>query len=125
MVNFKKTFALLFGVLLLIFTGCEKSVMTPDSPSEGILVRYEGCKTHSQGSNAEALAIRSDQECIEYEYDYNFILHIKHINAGFNCCPGEIDADISISGSTAVEDTGSPRARNSPSEAWNTSSSTT
>ena len=34
-------------------------------------------------------------------------------------------ANTIISGSTAAEDTGNPRARNRPSEAWNMSSSTT
>jgi hypothetical protein len=100
MINHKKAFVLLFGILCLFFTGCEKSVMAPESPSEGILIGYEGCKTHSQSSGSKTGLIPSSKECLEYEYDQNFILHLKHINAGFNCCPKKIYADITISGNT-------------------------
>jgi hypothetical protein len=32
-----------------------------------------------------------------YEYDQG-VLRIKHINAGFNCCPGEIDMKFDFQG---------------------------
>lgn len=37
------------------------------------------------------------QECIEYQYDGESILHVDHTNALFNCCPGEIFADTAFS----------------------------
>ena len=36
------------------------------------------------------------QDCMEYNYDGENILLLKHINAGFNCCPKNIIADIKI-----------------------------
>lgn len=64
----------------------------------GSLTHYGICKqfqdgtdtfpAHDEPSSAEA--------CVEYQYDGVNRLTLKHINAGFNCCPGEIHADISI-----------------------------
>ncbi len=39
-------------------------------------------------------------DCIEYQYDGESVLLLKHINACFNCCPLEIFADISVLGNT-------------------------
>jgi hypothetical protein len=35
---------------------------------------------------------------MEYTYDGESTLLLKHINAGFNCCPDEIIANITIEG---------------------------
>jgi hypothetical protein len=40
----------------------------------------------------------SNEECIEYAYDGEGFLVLKHINSGFNCCPKKISADIFVSG---------------------------
>ncbi len=47
-----------------------------------------------------------DEDCIEFNYDGESKLNLKHINAGFNCCPLEVIADISIDGNliTITED---------------------
>jgi hypothetical protein len=37
-----------------------------------------------------------DEDCVQYEYDGTGVLTLKHVNAGFNCCPGKITADIDI-----------------------------
>lgn len=63
----------------------------------GRLVTYDGCKTLTFGTDTEDF---SDIDCLEYEYINNNVLLITHINAGFNCCPGEITADITVAGNT-------------------------
>lgn len=60
----------------------------------GILVNYEGCKEFQKGTAIESTP--PDQDCIEYQYDGVSVLLLKHVNAGFNCCPDEILADITI-----------------------------
>jgi len=60
------------------------------------LVDYEGCKTFWKAGNASD-TIASDQDCLLYHYD-NGKLTLKHVNAGFNCCPDEIVVDINIDG---------------------------
>ena len=39
-----------------------------------------------------------DTSYVEYEYDGRSVLRLKHVNAGFNCCPGTISADIQVEG---------------------------
>jgi len=65
-----------------------------DCPATGTLVNYTDCKTFQKVSATDNIS--SDQDCIEYQYDGQSILEIKHINAGFNCCPDELLADITI-----------------------------
>ena len=65
----------------------------PCSPPIGILLNYEGCKEFPKGASMDGTP--PDQDCIEYQYDGSNVLLLKHINAGFNCCP-EITTDITI-----------------------------
>jgi len=69
------------------------------SGSQGMIIDHTGCKSFL-GSSMSA-DTTSDQDCIEYAYDGNGTLSIKHINAGFNCCP-VIAADIRFEGSAIV-----------------------
>jgi len=72
--------------------------MTPEFSPFGVLTNSQGCKTFTSNSNLKAAFHSSSEECVEYVYDGERLLTLKHINAGFNCCPGEIGADISITG---------------------------
>jgi hypothetical protein len=69
----------------------------PCSPPTGSLTGYEGCKEFSKGGTADT--IPPDQDCMTYQYDGEGVLLLEHVNAGFNCCPDDILADISIQGS--------------------------
>jgi hypothetical protein len=59
----------------------------------GFFLGYEGCKEFQRGAVLDGTP--PDQDCMEYQYDGQSLLLLKHVNAGFNCCP-EIAADISI-----------------------------
>lgn len=80
--------------LALILTGC-KSSDEPVAEAVGRLLNYEGCKS-SPACDPSALAA-ARQDCLEYSYD-GATLRLKHVNAGFNCCPGEISAMIRVTG---------------------------
>ena len=69
----------------------------PCSPPTGILVNYYGCKEFQKGTAIDSTP--PDQDCIEYQYDGESVLQLKHVNAGFNCCP-EIAANITIEDNT-------------------------
>jgi hypothetical protein len=71
-----------------------ESNQTGEKP-EGTLVKTTGCKDFNS-VNTLSEGTPPDKDCIEYRYDGESILYLKHINAGFNCCPGEIAADIRI-----------------------------
>lgn len=98
MVLSKRTHFILILILLFLFFGCREKVTAPESIAFGILSTYEGCKsfvtTSSSGSNTHGI----NEECIEYEYDGEELLVLKHINSGFNCCPEKIAADIFVTG---------------------------
>jgi hypothetical protein len=92
--------SLLF-VALIVTGGCKKSSEAVPLPS-GELTGTNGCKgavSNSDSPGGITLA-SSIQDCVQYQYDGNSQLILNHINAGFNCCPGQISADIQISGNT-------------------------
>lgn len=60
--------------------------MACDEP-RGKLVDFEDCDESSGGAA---------EECIEYEYDGQDTLFVKHVNSSLNCCLERIKADISI-----------------------------
>jgi hypothetical protein len=91
-----KSIVILIFISLFFFGSCEENFVTPEIQSGGILTDYEGCKTFVTSSNLQAELYSNAEECIEYDYDGESVLILKHINAGFNCCPGKIDATISV-----------------------------
>ncbi|KPL04256.1 MAG: hypothetical protein AMJ90_01340 [candidate division Zixibacteria bacterium SM23_73_2] len=56
----------------------------------------QGCKTFQK---IEGDIVPPDQDCIEYTYDEESVLSIKHLNAGFNCCPEKIKIFVNIQNS--------------------------
>ncbi len=86
-------------ILLLFLSGCQESRTTGSDPvgpdPRGTLLGYGDCKLFDKEA-ADIQAPGSDQDCIEYDYDGGSVLSLKHINAGFNCCPVKIMADIDI-----------------------------
>ena len=69
----------------------------------GGIIEHTECKPEEEDDKGKISTISSEytssQSCVEYSYDKNErILHLTHINAGFNCCPGELTADITNDG---------------------------
>lgn len=76
---------------LIGHTDCKSfPLATPGSAAHGSTAGSEADRAPA------ALGAGSDVECLEYEYDGRSVLRLKHVNAGFNCCPGTISADIEI-----------------------------
>ena len=63
-------------------TGCTGSDSTGPI---GQLVRSTGCKTWELEADTEGVS--ASQDCIQWRFDGRRRLTLKHINAGFNCCP--------------------------------------
>jgi hypothetical protein len=61
----------------------------------GGLAGSSGCNLNSDGSDTV-------EECIVYDYDGEGLLTLTHVNAYFNCCPGEFLIDIVVSENTIV-----------------------
>jgi len=62
-------------------------VVTPAIPA-AVLTGYEGC--------IDFQSIGPTDDCLQYEYTSDGTLRIRHLGAGFNCCPGEVYADLAI-----------------------------
>jgi hypothetical protein len=57
--------------------------------TKGTLINHTDCKESFDDDSPKNF------DCIEYDYNDEDLLLLKHVNAGFNCCP-EITANISI-----------------------------
>ncbi|UCD95568.1 MAG: hypothetical protein JSU69_05825, partial [Candidatus Zixiibacteriota bacterium] len=60
----------------------------------GGLVDYSSCKMF--GIDGGGYDVADDVSCLEYHYDGESFLQLRHINGRFNCCPEELLADISV-----------------------------
>jgi hypothetical protein len=90
--------ACLVAISLLNMPACEKNTTAPPPyDPNGILVKVSDCK---QFDRLVAEATTPDRDCVEYSYVEPDILILTHVNAAFNCCPGEISADAKIRGDT-------------------------
>lgn len=88
---------LLAAFILFEFTMCKENSSSPvNQYSVGQLISYTDCKSFDVNIMMDNHP--SNEECIEYEYNGSGILQLKHVNAGFNCCPGELNAVISVEG---------------------------
>ncbi|HKM12548.1 MAG TPA: hypothetical protein PK155_07055 [Bacteroidales bacterium] len=88
-----KTKTVLITMLALCFllggAGCDK-----ETSNESLRIKdfsYLGCK-ETKGLRATL----HGEEYIEYKAVADGYLHIKHVNAVFNCCPDTIKADVSM-----------------------------
>jgi hypothetical protein len=93
--------SLLIGALTGALIGLAAVCTSPTGPGpSGRLVGRTDCKAFGGASAGAAAVPTSSQECVEYDYDGRSLLRLKHVNAGFNCCPGTISADLDIFGGT-------------------------
>ncbi len=86
-----KVFTGIYLFLTMILFSCDR-----ENP-----VSHSDCKKFNLKSVSESCDYGSDSSCICYDYNSQYkILVIKHVNAGFNCCPGKIFCDIDIDNDT-------------------------
>lgn len=82
-------------ISLTNISSCKKDNIITSEPNQ-IEVTKTGCKTEFL-----IVADSSNHDCVEYSI-INKILHLKHINAAFNCCPNKVYALASISHDTIL-----------------------
>ena len=86
------------AAVALLFAACGEQATTSqetDMSPAGKVTGYTSCKGTSDATS------RGDtptaQDCIVYSYDGHSVLTLKHVNAGFNCCPDSLLAAFRIS----------------------------
>ncbi len=86
----KRNLILVTVLLSALLFSCKKESSEP--VSENDLVSHSECKDGLKSGEYE-----DNQSCIKYNYNENTKrLIIEHINAGFNCCPGELSCSSDI-----------------------------
>jgi hypothetical protein len=81
-----KNILVLFVLGMLLFISCKDDKTTnPDGTSKWIFVSRSDCKNEMLGILSEGA-----EECVQYTYK-DGTMELKHIDAGFNCCPGSFD----------------------------------
>lgn len=88
------------SILMLAYSCENEKEKTAQLTVSGKVVSRTDCK--SLKSNAVVSASDS-LSCAEYSYiEAGNKLIIKHINAGFNCCPGSVYCNVTMSNDTIV-----------------------
>ncbi|MFH0762004.1 MAG: hypothetical protein V2A67_10930 [Bacteroidota bacterium] len=89
-----KTLNLAVIVMILLLWGCDRETLQP-------AIQLDNA-TDCKGPELKSIqGITTTQDCIQYEYQDN-ILTIKHVNAGFNCCPQGFNVNLAVSGDTLI-----------------------
>ncbi|MCU0612853.1 MAG: hypothetical protein MUE60_13830, partial [Candidatus Eisenbacteria bacterium] len=73
----------------------DQPIFGPDVYPSGQLTSFSGCKGWNAAPDD---SFAPTQDCLAVSYRSDHFLELRHINAGFNCCPGEIAASVEISG---------------------------
>jgi len=88
-------------VFLFIIPGCENE-HDKQLTLSGTLINNSACKSGST-SAFETVSTPDTLSCIDYSFnDLDNKLTIKHINAGFNCCPESLYCNVSLIGDTII-----------------------
>ena len=92
---------LVFPLLLLPACGEEEDATHPivTGDLQGRLISATDCKSFLK-SSATAFGA-SGESAVLFTYDAaEAALHLTHVNAGFNCCPGELSVTVSVADGT-------------------------
>ncbi len=94
------------SIMILTFIGlilsCENATDDKQLILTGQVIGNTDCK-HLLKSSSGTINTSDSLSCIEYLFDKeNNKLAIKHINAGFNCCPDSLYCTISLINDTII-----------------------
>ncbi len=81
-----------FLIFVSLFFSVNCTEQDESVPFTAELADYSGCK----GFGLLEGEVSSGKECVEYNYDGEKVLYLKHINAGFYCQPVEIWAEFEL-----------------------------
>jgi len=90
----RRNFFLGIGLIIALL-GCSRETLVPG-------ISFTSGSTCKQFGLKSTEATPRNYDCIQYAYNDSNALSIKHINAGFNCCPGQFMVDLTVSGDTLI-----------------------
>jgi hypothetical protein len=91
---------LLIFFLVILFFSCTSD--TNDQTQMNLTIRLTGNPQCKGSKSADISSVTSQSEsCLEYAFDQdNRKLILKHVNAGFNCCPDSLWCEITYRNDT-------------------------
>lgn len=90
----------LFSLLSVMFMAAAICCNDNENPVENIGLKNfanSGCKGNNTRAEDEGRV-----ECLEYYVIHEGFLYLNHQNVLFNCCPGELGADISVDDNSII-----------------------
>jgi hypothetical protein len=99
----KRIISSLITIMVLVMPGCEKESSSGNLPLfSGQIVNHSECKYDTKSTSS--LSETPDSlSCVEYSFNNdNHKLTLKHINAGFNCCPGNLKLNPTLINDTII-----------------------
>lgn len=95
-------------LFFILFFGCEIEKVNDDNTGDdpppivsGQLTSHSDCKEFKSANTA--VEIDDTLTCVEYIYlPSSNQLSLKHINAGFNCCPESLYCHVAVSNDTLI-----------------------
>lgn len=91
-----KNFSVWLIGIFLFAAGCDHEPIVNPAID---LVSFTKCKNRGLKSAADH---STNQDCIQYTWVKGDTLKIKHVNAGFNCCPEGFRTELKVSGDTLI-----------------------
>lgn len=89
----------LIGIVII---SCEKDNNNKQLIITGQLISNSTCKNDLK-SNSQITETSDSLSCVEYSFDNEKNkLTLKHLNAGFNCCPDSIYCKVELNGDTIL-----------------------
>lgn len=87
--------------IIILFAGCENEKENAEQlVLSGKIVSHSDCKNDKSDS---VLLISDSSSCADFSFDATTNrLYIKHINAGFNCCPDSLYCTVKVSNDTII-----------------------
>jgi len=98
-----------FGILIVLALGLlvvccdeENNKNNPPSSLAGELTGHSSCKNKRKSASLDS-ATSDSLSCIDYSFDeVSKKLSLRHMNAGFNCCPESLYCEIDLHQDTII-----------------------
>jgi hypothetical protein len=88
-----------FIICPFIFS-CENGTVDPQQLTvNGQIIKHTSCKDFFKSAT---LITPDSLSCVDYSFETNNKLILKHINAGFNCCPEKLWCEVSLVDDTII-----------------------
>ncbi len=99
-----KQINILLAIIFLFLFSCEKNQNHSSSAlkdMDGEVISHSTCKSFKTGSPGENIS--DTMSCVQYVYiESTKTLKLKHINAGFNCCPDSLYCNVTLNKDTII-----------------------